>query len=121
MRARRPLMGFTERLYDEWLKSGLTQRQLGEYSGVNRKAISGYVNGASVPDATTLGKMCKALNVSADFLLFGKDKTITKMLEEVSNDICNNYCKWPEQWDAEKEGQELCESEICASCPLNRL
>lgn len=72
-RTKRPLLGFTERLYDEWIASGLTQKQLGEYAGVNRKAISGYVNGYSVPDATTLGKMCKALNASADYLLFGKE------------------------------------------------
>ena len=73
-RRKTPLMGFPERLYDEWLASGMTQRQLGKYAGCNRKAISGYVNGVSTPDATTLGKMCKALNVSADYLLFGKGK-----------------------------------------------
>lgn len=70
----RPLTGFPERLYDEWRASGLTQKQLGEYAGVNRKSICAYVNGTSVPDATTLGKMCKALNVSSDYLLFGKGK-----------------------------------------------
>ena len=47
--------------------------------------------------------------------------SITEILEEVKNDICNKYCKWPEEWDEEKEGIELCESDICANCPLNRL
>lgn len=47
--------------------------------------------------------------------------SITKQLEEISNEICNNYCKYPEQWDEEKEGCELCESEHCRNCPLNRL
>ncbi len=47
--------------------------------------------------------------------------SISKQLEEIANEICNNYCKYPEQWDEEKEGCELCESEYCKNCPLSRL
>lgn len=47
--------------------------------------------------------------------------SISKQLEEIANEICNNYCKYPEQWDEEKEGCELCESEHCKNCPLSRL
>jgi hypothetical protein len=47
--------------------------------------------------------------------------SISKQLEEIANEICNNYCKYPEQWDEEKEGCELSESEHCKNCPLNRL
>ena len=50
-----------------------------------------------------------------------KGMSITEQIEEISNDICNNYCKYPEQWDAEAEGCELVDSDICANCPLNRL
>ena len=50
-----------------------------------------------------------------------KQKSITKIIEETAEEICNNYCKWPEKWDEEKEGFELCESEICLNCPLNNL
>lgn len=50
------------------------------------------------------------------------DKCVSKVLEEVKTDICNNYCKYPDTWDEEKEGCELSESEVCNSrCPLNRL
>ena len=42
-------------------------------------------------------------------------------IEDVAKEICECYCKYPEQWDEEKEGMELCESDICANCPLNRL
>ena len=45
--------------------------------------------------------------------------SIQEIIEEVKEDICNNYCKYPEQW--KEEDGELCESEICANCPLNRL
>lgn len=48
-------------------------------------------------------------------------KTIPQILEEVTEQICSRYCKWPELWDEEAEGIELSDSEICANCPLNRL
>lgn len=41
--------------------------------------------------------------------------------EQAKADMCQNYCKYPDIWDEEKEGIELCESDICANCPLNRL
>lgn len=48
-------------------------------------------------------------------------RTIPKMLEDVVEDMCHNYCKYPEQWDEEKEGMELADSDFCLKCPLNRL
>ncbi len=50
-----------------------------------------------------------------------KIKTISQELEEIAEDMCNHYCKWPGLWDPGKEGKELCESEHCQNCPLNRL
>lgn len=49
------------------------------------------------------------------------DKTIPQILESVAEEICQNYCKWPDQWDEEVRGCELSESDICKNCPLNRL
>ena len=49
------------------------------------------------------------------------DKTVSQQLEEISDEMCRNYCKWPDLWDEEKEGTELAESEHCRNCPLNRL
>lgn len=40
---------------------------------------------------------------------------------KVIDDVCVNYCKYPNIWDEEKEGVELSESEICKNCPLNNL
>lgn len=50
-----------------------------------------------------------------------EEKTIPQMLQEVVDDMCQNYCKWPDEWNEEAEGMELSESDICANCPLNRL
>ena len=48
-------------------------------------------------------------------------ESISLELEHIAAEICNSYCKYPDQWNAEKEGKELYESAICANCPLNRL
>lgn len=50
-----------------------------------------------------------------------KTKTITEQIQEVADDFCDNYCKYPDIWDEEKEGCELSESDHCRNCPLNRL
>ena len=48
-------------------------------------------------------------------------KTISKQLQELAEEICSKYCKYPDTWDEEKEGCELWESSICENCPLTRL
>jgi hypothetical protein len=48
-------------------------------------------------------------------------QSITEQIEDIKEQICNEYCKYPEQWDDKAMGYELCESEVCARCPLNRL
>ena len=50
-----------------------------------------------------------------------KSKTITQQIQEVADDFCDNYCKYPDIWDEEAEGCELSESDHCRNCPLNRL
>ena len=48
-------------------------------------------------------------------------ESVTQIIEEVVEEMCNHYCKWPGLWDEKKEGMELCESDHCKECPLNRL
>ena len=47
--------------------------------------------------------------------------TVASIIEEVKESICNDYCRYPKEWDREVEGMELDESAICESCPLNKL
>ena len=44
---------------------------------------------------------------------------IKKITKEVKEDFCDNYCKYPSEWNP--EDGELSESDICRNCPLNRL
>ena len=50
-----------------------------------------------------------------------EEKTIPMLLEDIAERMCNEYCKYPEQWNEEAAGVELSESDICLTCPLNRL
>lgn len=50
-----------------------------------------------------------------------KKQTITEIFEDIKVQMCNEYCKYPTQWDEKVMGYELCESEVCANCPLSRL
>ena len=47
-------------------------------------------------------------------------RTIVQQLDDIAREICDKYCKWPEQWDEEREGVEIYVGP-CKDCPLNRL
>ena len=49
-----------------------------------------------------------------------KGRSVTEIIDEVRERMCKKYCKYPDDWDEETQG-ELSESEICEKCPLNRL
>lgn len=68
-----PPTGFSERLYDTWLKSGLEITELSRKSGVSRTSVYCYIYNGIAPNISALAKLCKVLNVSADYLLFGKE------------------------------------------------
>lgn len=68
------LRGFADRLDALCYESGMIDRKLAESCGVNRKTILAYRHGESTPNCATLAKMCKALQTSADYLLFGETK-----------------------------------------------
>ena len=53
--------------------AGLTQEQLGERVGVTRQAVSKWESGQAVPEALTIARLCEELNVSADYVLLGRE------------------------------------------------
>lgn len=48
-----------------------------------------------------------------------KPKTIADQLWDIALDMCDHYCKYPEQWHGDPV--QLSETEICQNCPLHRL
>lgn len=49
------------------------------------------------------------------------ESIISETLEEVKVQMCEDFCRYPLEWNEEEQGVELCESEHCQNCPLNRL
>lgn len=49
------------------------------------------------------------------------ESIISETLEEVKIQMCEDFCRYPLEWNEEEQGVELCESEHCQNCPLNRL
>lgn len=45
-----------------------------------------------------------------------KIQTIPQIIEEVKTEMCDHYCKYPNEI---KDDEELCD--ICGKCPLGRL
>lgn len=46
--------------------------------------------------------------------------TVYDIIEEVKIEMCEEYCRFPREWDEEVE-QETLNDAKCAKCPLNRL
>ena len=68
---RRPPEGFGKRLQEALFESGYSTNKLEQISGVNHSNIYQYISEEMAPSAWTLASLCKALHVSADYLLFG--------------------------------------------------
>lgn len=60
--------GLWERINDELRKQNRTKKDVAEQCGFDQKTLHGHYN-ISIPN---LAKLCKELNVSVDYILFGK-------------------------------------------------
>ncbi len=49
------------------------------------------------------------------------ERIIAEQMQDIVEDMCQNYCKWPDLWDDSMEDCELSESSICQNCPLCKL
>jgi transcriptional regulator with XRE-family HTH domain len=60
---------FTERFVEAIQTAQITQNKIAELAGVTRQTVSDFKRGRSVPSIHTLVKLCRILDVSADYLL----------------------------------------------------
>lgn len=44
--------------------------------------------------------------------------TVMELLEDIASQMCDNYCKYPEQFQGDPD--EMFE-EVCSKCPMTRL
>ena len=64
---------FALRLENAMECRNLTQKRLAEIVGVDKKRVYDWVHGNCLPDLWNFGALVKALGVTADYLLFGKE------------------------------------------------
>ena len=65
-------VGFADRLSKSMKTKNINNTKLAEMIGMERKTVSMWVNGYSMPNSLILARICKVLSVSADYLLFGE-------------------------------------------------
>ena len=83
-------MSFGENLKQELLFSGILKKELAAKSGVNKRAIDTYVRTkSSMPPADTAVKIAKALGVTVEYLVTGKDPSISKEVNKLTRSILN--------------------------------
>lgn len=70
---RHEIIGLAERLKELRKKLGLTQEKIADRAGVKPRTIQRWENGSRTPDISSLACLCKLFDVSADYLLFGKE------------------------------------------------
>ena len=125
------------RIADLLKKSGLTQRELANKVGVTEASMSRYISGGRIPKGPTIANIANALHTTSDYLLGTeeditkeqktiavkedreKSKTVTDILEEVKQEICDDYCKYP---TIVNDREDLfADDSPCMECPLNKL
>ena len=67
-------MEWNDRLAAARKAAGLSQEQLGERLDVTRQAVSKWESGQATPDVLTAARLCEVLQISADYLLLGKNE-----------------------------------------------
>lgn len=65
---------FATRLFDILQEREYKQLWVAKMVGTDPKRVNDWVHGKCLPDLWHFKKLCKVLGVSADYLLFGKDK-----------------------------------------------
>lgn len=74
MKQNYPPEGFYKRLREAIANSGLKMSEIRRKVNISDSCLYSYVNGVTLPSVTTLANLCRVLNVSADYLLFGRSK-----------------------------------------------
>ena len=68
---------FSKRLRRAAIERDMSGKEIAAAAGINRTAISAYLNGKTIPTAFVLAKLCVALGCDANVLL-GTTKAVKK-------------------------------------------
>lgn len=70
----RTVEGLAERLEECLLKSKYSTMDIERMTGINHSHISKYISGVMNPSVYNLATLAKLLNVTTDYLIYGKEK-----------------------------------------------
>lgn len=104
------MMVLSDRLKQSISERGITQRQLAALCDTTEVSVSRWVRGKRVPDAETLYKLCKALDVSADYLL-GLSEERANNMEKLKAELLDKIKKLWEENNGGKGKDGAVESE----------
>lgn len=72
-------------------------------------------------------KRMEAVDAKQKELISSQPVTITKMLTMIADQICDNYCKYPDMYLSKNQDgdedmlEDMMYTEICANCPLMKI
>lgn len=69
-----PLVGFCERFQEARHQKGYSRDQLAKKVGISRESLRGYEGGWIIPTLTVCAKLATELDVSLDWLCYGKEQ-----------------------------------------------
>ena len=101
---------FKTRLKQSINERGLSQRMLATLIGTTEQSVSRWVKGNRTPNADMLYRMCKALDVSADYLLGLSDERANNM-EKLKAELLDKIKKLWEENNGGKGKDGAVESE----------
>lgn len=64
--------GFPERLKETMKARKMSYAELARRIGCDKRTIHNWIDGTSCPDIVMTNRICKSLNVTADYLIIGK-------------------------------------------------
>lgn len=69
-------MNYCERIV--WIRDcrSLTQKEVADYLGIKQQQYARYEKGINIMPITHLHRLCKILNISADFIVGNTDKEL---------------------------------------------
>ena len=76
-------MEISERLQQLRKEENYSQEQLAEMLGISRQAVSKWESGQGYPDINNIIKLTEIYNVSADYILLGKEADLIEKASDV--------------------------------------
>ena len=80
-----------KRVSQELKNSGFSQTELGKRLNISQSCIAHYIRGDILPSIEIITKLCKLLELDANYLLGIEDESGRKTYNTINNHIADNH------------------------------